>query len=213
MTGTLVAGFWGLVGGAALLLGAAIAYLVAIPPRVVAGVMAFGSGVLISALSFELMEEAAETGGLLATGAGFLAGAAAYTATNVCISRRGGHDRKRSGEQQRGADEGGGLALAVGALLDGVPESMVIGLSLLSGQGVSLVAVAAVFLSNVPEGLSSVAGMRKAGAAPLATSSASGAGSRSPLARPPWSATSRSTARRRAGSRPSTRSRPAPSWP
>ncbi|MHA6719963.1 ZIP family metal transporter [Sphingomonas sp. RS6] len=51
----------------------------------------------------------------------------------------------------------------MGALLDGVPESVVIGVSLLHGPGVSLVTVAAVFLSNVPEGLSSVAGMKKAG--------------------------------------------------
>ena len=52
----------------------------------------------------------------------------------------------------------------MGALLDGIPESIVIGVSLLAGGGsVSLVAVAAVFLSNVPEGLSSSAGMKRAG--------------------------------------------------
>ena len=55
------------------------------------------------------------------------------------------------------------LAIAVGALLDGIPESVAIGATLLEGSGVSLVTVAAVFLSNVPEGLSSAAGMRKAG--------------------------------------------------
>lgn len=162
MPGVLQAGLWGLVGGAALLIGAAIAYLATIPRRVVAGVMAFGSGVLISALSFELMEEAVTTGGFPATAAGFLGGGAVYTAANVYLARRGAADRKRSGDQQP-SDDGSGLAIAVGALLDGIPESMVIGLSLLSGEGVSLVAVAAVFLSNVPEGLSSVAGMRKAG--------------------------------------------------
>ena len=162
MSGALTAGFWGLVGGAALLLGAAIAYLATIPPRVVAGVMAFGSGVLISALSFELMDEAAATGGLAATGAGFLGGAAVYTAANVYLARRGAEHRKRSGDQQP-SDEGSGLAIAVGALLDGIPESMVIGLGLLSGEGVGLIVVAAVFLSNVPEGLSGAAGMRKAG--------------------------------------------------
>ncbi|HEX5750973.1 MAG TPA: hypothetical protein VFZ09_32405 [Archangium sp.] len=61
-------------------------------------------------------------------------------------------------------DSSSGLAIAVGALLDGIPESIVIGVSLLSGSGsVSLVAVAAVFLSNVPEGLSSASGMKKSG--------------------------------------------------
>lgn len=163
MSGALAAGFWGLVAGSALVLGAAVAYLAAVPPRIVAAVMAFGSGVLISALSFDLMQEAFESGGFAATAVGFLAGAAVYTAANIYISRRGGHDRKRSGNQQQQASEGSGVAIAVGALLDGIPESIVIGVSLLAGQGVSLVAVAAVFLSNVPEGLSSAAGMRKAG--------------------------------------------------
>jgi ZIP family zinc transporter len=125
--------------------------------------MAFGSGVLISALSFELMEEAVHQGGLLSTALGFLGGAAVYTAANVYITRRGGHDRKRSQGQQQSADEGNGLAIAVGALLDGIPESVVVGISLLGGSGVGAVTVAAIFLSNLPEGLSSAAGMRRAG--------------------------------------------------
>jgi zinc transporter, ZIP family len=162
MSGALEAGFWGLVAGSALVLGAAITYLVAVPARIVAAVMAFGSGVLISALSFDLMQEAYESGGFAATAGGFLAGAAVYTAANVYISRRGGHARKRSGKQQH-ASEGSGIGIAVGALLDGIPESIVIGVSLLTGKGVSMVAVVAVFLSNVPEGLSSAAGMRQAG--------------------------------------------------
>jgi len=119
--------------------------------------------VLISALSFDLMQTAFESGGFAATSIGFLAGAATYTAANLYISRRGGHDRKRSGGQQQHTGAGSGTAIAVGALLDGIPESIVIGVSLLNGQGVSMVAVAAVFLSNVPEGLSSAAGMRKDG--------------------------------------------------
>ena len=163
MGGALHAAFWGLVGGSALVLGVLITSLIQVPRRAVAAIMAFGSGVLISALSFDLMQEAYESGGFFATVAGFLGGAAVYTAVNIVISRRGGHDRKRSGGQQQDASEGSGLAIAVGALLDGIPESMVIGTSLLAGKGVSIVAVTAVFLSNVPEGLSSAAGMRKSG--------------------------------------------------
>jgi ZIP family zinc transporter len=140
-------------------LGAAVAWRSHIPQRIIAAVMAFGSGVLISALSFELMDEALRRGGFLATAAGFLVGAALYTAANIAISRRGAKHRKRSGGQQsQGAASG--LAIAVGALLDGIPESTVTGVSLLAGQGVSLVAVIAIFL---PEGLSSAAGMKKAG--------------------------------------------------
>jgi ZIP family zinc transporter len=161
------AGLWGLVGGSALLVGAAIAYFVTLPPRLVAAVMAAGSGVLISAVAFDLMDEAYKKGGFDSTSLGFLAGAAVYTAANIYISRKGAHHRKRSGsnpdKSQQHASEGSGLAIAVGALLDGIPESVVIGVSLLSGAGVSTVTVAAVFLSNVPEGLSSAAGMRKAG--------------------------------------------------
>ena len=165
MPESLQAAFWGLFSGAALVVGVAIAYLVSVPTRVIAAVMAFGSGVLISALSFDLMQEAFESGGFIATALGFITGASIYTFANIYISRRGGHSRKRSGEQQRSDDEGG-VAIAIGALLDGIPESIVVGVSLLGGHGVSIVAVTAVFLSNVPEGLSSAAGMRKAGRSP-----------------------------------------------
>jgi ZIP family zinc transporter len=159
------AGFWGFVAGAALLLGAAAGYFLKVPQRLIAAIMAFGSGVLISALSFELMDEAYRQGGFRATAIGFLAGAAVYTAANWTLNHRGAKHRKRSGDQQpsESEDSGSGLAIAVGALLDGIPESIVIGLSMLKGGVVSTVAVAAIFLSNVPEGLSSSAGMKKAG--------------------------------------------------
>src|SRR5829696_3004890 len=157
--------FWGLVAGGALVLGAAIAYLAPVPRRIIAGVMAFGGGVLMSALAFELMEEAYAWGGLTATAAGFLSGATMFTAANWFLSRSGAKHRKRSeGKQPSEADHpGSGVALAVGALLDGVPESMVIGVSMIGGGVVSAVTVLAVFLSNVPEGLSSAAGMKQAG--------------------------------------------------
>ncbi|MFW2829666.1 ZIP family metal transporter [Sphingomonas sp. ID0503] len=166
----LEAGFWGLVGGSALLLGATVAYVAQLPQRLIAAIMAIGSGVLISAVAFDLMDEAYQRGGFDSTSAGFLGGAVAYTLANVVVSRAGAKHRKRSGsnaaESQAPADSGSGLAIAIGALLDGIPESVVIGVSLLQGTGVSLVTVAAVFLSNVPEGLSSAAGMKKAGHGP-----------------------------------------------
>jgi ZIP family zinc transporter len=167
MQGALAAGFWGMVGGSALVLGAAIAWIVSLPQRLIAAVMAIGSGVLISAVAFDLMDEAYKQGGFSSTATGFLGGALAYTIANIVVSRRGARHRKRSGsnpdERQHGANASSGAAIAIGALLDGIPESVVIGVSLLDGGGVNAVTVAAVFLSNVPEGLSSAAGMKKAG--------------------------------------------------
>ncbi|HEY9621977.1 MAG TPA: hypothetical protein V6C78_16600 [Crinalium sp.] len=161
----LQAGGWGLVAGGALLLGAAVGYYAKIPQRAIAGIMAFGAGVLISALAFELMDEAYQQGGFDSTAIGFLAGAAVYTLANWYLARQGAKHRKRSGEKQTREDEqeGSGLAIAVGALLDGIPESIAIGISMIQGGVVSWVTVAAVFLSNVPEGLSSAAGMKRSG--------------------------------------------------
>ena len=159
------AGLWGLLGGAALVIGAAVAWFVRVPAAVVASVMAFGSGVLISAVAFDLMQEAAETGGLTATAIGFLGGASVYLAANALLARHGARHRKRSGDQQPAeSDQGGsGAAIAVGALLDGIPESVVLGLGLIGGGSVSVSVLAAVFISNIPEGLSSAAGMKRSG--------------------------------------------------
>lgn len=169
MPGWVEAGLWGLFGGGALVLGALIAWVVRVPQMVIASVMAFGSGVLISAVAFDLMAEAARTGGLLATAGGFLGGALTYLAATSALARRGARHRKRSGanpgaaQPSEGDQQGSGAAIAVGALLDGIPESIVIGIGLLSGGGVSVSVVAAVFISNVPEGLSSAAGMKSSG--------------------------------------------------
>ncbi|GGN65203.1 ZIP family zinc transporter [Actinoplanes lobatus] len=161
----LQAGLWGLFAGSALLLGAAIGYLVKVPRKLLASVMAFGAGVLLSTVAFELFEEAYEQGGMRPTTFGAAAGALIYTGCNVLLARRGARHRKRSGDQQPSEqDQGGsGTAIALGALLDGVPESIVIGSTLLTGGTVGAVTVGAVFISNVPEGLSSAAGMRAAG--------------------------------------------------
>lgn len=146
-------------------MGALIGYFKQVPARIIGMIMAFGSGVLISALAFELMDEAYRSGGFGAAAIGFLVGALIYTLANYLLSRRGARHRKRSGEQQPAEKDnpGSGTAIAVGALIDGIPESVAIGISLIHGGVVSLAAVVAIFLSNVPESLSSTAGMKKAG--------------------------------------------------
>jgi zinc transporter, ZIP family len=159
------AGLWGLLAGGALLIGALVAWFVPVSRRVVATVMGFGAGVLISALAFELVDEAEQTGGLSPTVLGLLGGAVTYVIGNKFLESRGARHRKSAGREQVSEQEqaGSGTAIALGALLDGVPESIALGLSLLGGEGVGVAVLAAIFISNLPEGLSSAAGMKHNG--------------------------------------------------
>jgi ZIP family zinc transporter len=122
--------------------------------------MAFGAGVLISALTFELTDEAYRQGGVAPVAIGLAAGALSFFTADWWLDHRGGEHRKRSGGQQAG---GSAPAIVAGALLDGIPESIAIGISLVGNEAVSAAVVAAVFLSNVPESLSAATGLRKAG--------------------------------------------------
>jgi zinc transporter, ZIP family len=161
----LKASLWGFLSGSALVIGAATGYMADLPKKLIAYVMAFGSGVLISALAFDLMDEAYQRGGFAATAIGFISGALIYSLANYFINQKGARHRKRSGEQQpdESSHPGSGLAIAIGALIDGIPESIAIGVSMIEGGAVSTAAVIAIFLSNLPEGMSSSAGMKKAG--------------------------------------------------
>lgn len=154
---------WGLVGSSSLVLGAALGLRVPLPQRALGLLMGFGAGTLISAVSFELADEALREGGAVALGLGLAVGAVAFWLGDRLVERMGGGPGPH---RPRGAAEtGSGAALALGALLDGVPEQAAIGLSLASGQtgGVGIALVAAIFISNVPESLASAAAMNRKG--------------------------------------------------
>ena len=129
------AAFWGFVGGFSMLLGAVAGLKMSASQRLIGLIMAFGAGVLISALAFELTEEAFRQGGSDAVAFGLAAGAIAFFAGDWILDHNGGDDRKRSGGQQ---EKSGGTAIVLGALLDGIPESIAIGVTLLSGNAVPL---------------------------------------------------------------------------
>jgi ZIP family zinc transporter len=153
--------FWGLVGGLALLVGAFLSFGSFISRQVLGLAMAFGAGVLISAVSFDLVEEAFITSERGRTvGVGMMAGALVFFLGDAVIDRMGGSDRKRSGGQQA---DNASIGIVLGAVLDGIPESVVLGAGLLAGEGVSTAFIVAVFMSNLPEGLAGSTGLSAAG--------------------------------------------------
>jgi len=142
---------WGLLAASSLLIGALFA--VRRPPhrRTLGLVMAFGAGVLLSAVSYELIAEAtAVGGGPLSVVLGVFAGAAAFTLGDILIGR---FQRRRQGNAMPDAEEGAGLSILLGALLDGVPETAVLGLTLLQTNEIGIAMLVAVFISNLPEGI------------------------------------------------------------
>ena len=151
--------FWGAVGASSLLIGAVVAYVASPSKRLIAIVMALGAGLLIGSVAFELIDEALKIAEVGWVGAYMLIGAATFTLGNWYLDKQGAGDRKDSGGDQA---DGSPIAIVFGSVLDGIPESFVLGLTVLNG-GVSVGLLIGVALSNLPEGMSSSAGMRIAG--------------------------------------------------
>jgi ZIP family zinc transporter len=148
---------WGLVAASSLLIGSLVALRVSVGRLALGLVMAFGAGVLLSAVAFELVEEAFAQSGLLRDVAyGLFAGCAVFTLGDALIDRMGGADRKSI--EGEGADASP-LAIVLGIVLDGIPESAVIGLTVLEGGAVSAAMLVAVFLSNLPEAVAATSGL------------------------------------------------------
>jgi ZIP family zinc transporter len=150
---------WGFVGASSLLVGALIAYVARPGPKLIGLVMAVGTGLLMGSVSFELIGEAIDDADVRQIGVVTLAGAFAFIAGDWWLDQRGARDRKDPGGDQA---DGAPLAIVLGSVLDGIPESFVLGLTVLEG-GVSVALLAGVLLSNLPEGLSSSSGLRAAG--------------------------------------------------
>jgi len=151
--------FWGAVGASALLIGALIAYAFAPGRVIIAIVMALGSGVLIGSVSFELVEDALESQSVGAVSLAMGVGAGVFAFGDWYLDRRGGSERKDSEGAQA---TGNPLAIVLGSVLDGVPESFVLGLTVKQGA-VSVSLLAGILLSNLPEGMASSSGLKIAG--------------------------------------------------
>jgi zinc transporter, ZIP family len=152
---------WGLVAGSSLVIGGAMARRVPLTRRHVGLIMAFGSGVLISAVAYELVHEAFETsagdGGIAL---GLLGGSALFFGADVLI------DRLAFRRPDAGGPAQSGRALVLGIILDGVPESLVLGLTVLESGTVSAAFLVAVFIANLPEAIAATAALERAGRDP-----------------------------------------------
>jgi len=152
---------WGALAASSLVIGAVVALLLRINLRTIGLIMGFGAGVLISALSFDLVQEAVDkSSGHGWVVAGVFAGCGVFFAGDRLIDRLGGGARKDADGDQEG---GSPLAIVLGTVLDGIPESMVIGLTIFEGGAVGAAYLAAVFISNLPESISSTSGLATSG--------------------------------------------------
>ena len=154
---------WGGLAAASLLVGAGLAMAVPVGRRVLGLIMAFGSGVLISAVAYDLVADAfalSSGGGIWL---GLTCGAMVFFLGDLLIDRAGGADRKSADAHGPGSSA---KPILLGTVLDGIPESVVLGLTLLSGEGLSVAFFVAVFLSNLPEAISATTGFVKEGVRP-----------------------------------------------
>ncbi len=128
--------------------------------------MAFGAGVLVAALTFSLIEEAYElVKDVVTVVLGFALGGLSYSIANHVLNKKSGtKNRKQShGEDAGGGKDASGIALMIGSLMDNIPENMALGISIVAGGAVNIVLIAAIFISNFPEGLASSHGMKNNG--------------------------------------------------
>ena len=177
---------FGAVASSALIIGAAIGVRFELPKRLLAMLLAFAAGALITALTFELFQDSYERGGIWLAAIGLFVGAAVFTGLSALLDRWA-----QPGRRSKGADEyqgsakldtdaaaqertatsattrgAAGLALLAAVTLDGVPENLALGISLTEGTG-GIALLAAIFVSNLPEALVGAASMKEQGRSTL----------------------------------------------
>jgi ZIP family zinc transporter len=151
------AGAWAFVGASSLILGALIALSGRLQGKPLGLLIGFGGGALVSALAYDLFGEAVQASATgLTVAIGFVAGAVTYYIGDETIDRMAG---------RHAAKGDGGLPLLLGAVLDGIPESIVLGLTLVAG-GPSVAILVAIFISNVPESVAGSTRMLETGRRP-----------------------------------------------
>jgi ZIP family zinc transporter len=162
MNGALGAVVWGGIAASSLLIGAVLALRARPSDRVVGLVLAFGAGTLISAVAYELVpEEAIDAVGV---GIALAIGAIVYYLGDAYVSSMGGEKRKDLDADETPSSGSGG-AIVLGTILDGIPESLVLGIGLAVGGVISVAFLAAVFISNLPEAIAATVSLRAAGSA------------------------------------------------
>ena len=155
---------WGGLAASSLLVGAAVAFLLPVGRRALGLIMAFGSGVLISAVAYSLVADAFDSAGGNGIWLGLLIGAVTFFVGDLLIDRAGGENRKSADPAP--SRPSSAKPILLGTVLDGVPESVVLGLTLLTGEGLSVAFFVAVFLSNLPEAISATTGFINDGMRP-----------------------------------------------
>ena len=147
----LYAALIGAVSAVPLILGAWMALKWHPSSQVVGLTSAFGAGALVSAIAFDLVLDASEEQSPAVLAAALALGAIVYFLGSKFLDRR----------SKTGSGSSRGLALLMGATLDGIPESFILGLSVAAGGGFSLAFLVAVVVSNLPEGMASAAVLGK----------------------------------------------------
>src|SRR5512136_3452782 len=156
----LEAAFWGLFAASSLVIGSWLTFWLKPGRKLIGLILAFSAGALISAIAYDLVEDAAASGRTLLLAVGLALGAVTFFVGDWWIDRAGGEHRKRSSGKQA---QGNSFGIFIGTLLDGIPESFILGASLVAGGGVSVAFLAAVFISNLPEAMGATTGLSKAG--------------------------------------------------